>query len=511
MPIREPMTPALLADPTVFQLHRLPPHAALELERPGAPLCLDLSGEWDFRYAETLSAPFSAWGKLTVPGFIQMQSLHLPGRPKRRCWTMPIREPMTPALLADPTVFQLHRLPPHAALELERPGAPLCLDLSGEWDFRYAETLSAPFSAWGKLTVPGFIQMQSLHLPGRPYGTPHYVNTQYPWDGHEETLSAPFSAWGKLTVPGFIQMQSLHLPGRPYGTPHYVNTQYPWDGHEALHPGQIPEQYNPIGEYQRSFTLPAGWENCFIRLEGADSAAAVWCNDQFVGYSEDSFTPAEFDLSATVRPGENTLTIQVYRFCSGSWLEDQDFWRMSGLFRPVKLFTKPVVHLEDIAVRQTFAPDVYRFCSGSWLEDQDFWRMSGLFRPVKLFTKPVVHLEDIAVRQTFAPDLSQAVVTFDCKVSGTGQVSVVFHGETQTAPVGTPAQYSQGVVFGQGEADPDVEPDVQPVCFRFTVDRPALWSAEQPELYTAEICLEHRRKPRGAVVCPVRLGGTTKT
>lgn len=310
---------------------------------------------------------------------------------------MPIREPMTPALLADPTVFQLHRLPPHAALELERPGAPLCLDLSGEWDFRYAET-----------------------------------------------LSAPFSAWGKLTVPGFIQMQSLHLPGRPYGTPHYVNTQYPWDGHEALHPGQIPEQYNPIGEYQRSFTLPAGWENCFIRLEGADSAAAVWCNDQFVGYSEDSFTPAEFDLSATVRPGENTLTIQVYRFCSGSWLEDQDFWRMSGLFRPVKLFTKPVVHLEDIAVRQTFAPD-----------------------------------------------FSQAVVTFDCKVSGTGQVSVVFHGETQTAPVGTPAQYSQGVVFGQGEADPDVEPDVQPVCFRFTVDRPALWSAEQPELYTAEICLEH--------------------
>lgn len=98
---------------------------------------------------------------------------------------MPIREPMTPALLADPTVFQLHRLPPHAALELERPGAPLYLNLSGEWDFRYAETLSAPFSAWGKLTVPGFIQMQSLHLPGRPYGTPHYVNTQYPWDGHE--------------------------------------------------------------------------------------------------------------------------------------------------------------------------------------------------------------------------------------------------------------------------------------------------------------------------------------
>ena len=85
------------------------------------------------------------------------------------------------------------------------------------------------------------------------------------------------------------------------------------------------------------------------------------------------------------------------------------------------------------APENTLTIQVYRFCSGSWLEDQDFWRMSGLFRPVKLFTKPVVHLEDIAVRQTFAPDFSQAVVTFDCKVSGTGQVSVVFHGETQTA------------------------------------------------------------------------------
>lgn len=309
---------------------------------------------------------------------------------------MPIREPMTPALLADPTVFQLHRLPPHAALELERPGAPLCLDLSGEWDFRYGET-----------------------------------------------LSAPFSAWGQLTVPGFIQMQSLHLPGRPYGTPHYVNTQYPWDGHEALHPGQLPERYNPIGEYQRSFVLPAGWENCFIRLNGADSAAAVWCNGNYIGYTEDTFTPAEFDMTAAVHPGENTLTIQVYRFCSGSWLEDQDFWRMSGLFRSVELFTKPEVHLEDVFVKQSFADD-----------------------------------------------FSSATVTFDCKVSGAGTISVVFDGEEQSAAVGEPAEYDSGVVFGKGEADPDVEEDVQDVSFTFAVTNPALWSAEEPTLYTAEICLE---------------------
>ena len=119
-----------------------------------------------------------------------------------------------------------------------------------------------------------------------------------------------------------------------------------------------------------------------MRLNGADSAAAVWCNGVYIGYTEDTFTPAEFDMTAAVHPGENTLTVQVYRFSSGSWLEDQDFWRMSGLFRSVELFTKPEIHLEDVFVKQDFAPD-----------------------------------------------FSSATVTFDCKVSGAGTVSVVFDGE----------------------------------------------------------------------------------
>ena len=148
-------------------------------------------------------------------------------------------------------------------------------------------------------------------------------------------------------------------------------------------------------------------------------------------------------MTAAVHPGENTLTVQVYRFSSGSWLEDQDFWRMSGLFRSVELFTKPEVHLEDVFVKQSFADD-----------------------------------------------FSSATVTFDCKVSGAGTISVVFDGEEQSAAVGEPAEYDSGVVFGKGEADPDVEEDVQDVSFTFAVTNPALWSAEQPSLYTAEICLE---------------------
>lgn len=290
---------------------------------------------------------------------------------------MPLKAPITPEWLADPQQFQLHRLPPHAWLEQTSPAMPLTVSLDGEWDFRYAEN-----------------------------------------------LTAPFSAWDKLTVPGLIQLQSLRRPGRPYGTPHYVNTQYPWDGHELLHPGQIPQQYNPIGEYRRSFRLPDGWDNCFLRLNGADSAAAVWCNDQFIGYSEDSFTPAEFELSAAVHPGENELTVQVYRFCSGSWLEDQDFWRMSGLFRSAELFTKPAVHLEDVFVRQTFAED-----------------------------------------------FSCAEVSFECRVSGSGELSVCFNGQTQTASA------------------------ADPCTLTFAVAQPALWSAEFPTLYPAEITLSQNGEP----------------
>ena len=195
---------------------------------------------------------------------------------------MPLNNPITSALLADPEIFQQNRLPFHAHFaDQTSPEMPLAVSLDGEWAFHYAENLTAPFSDWDTLTVPGFIQMQSLQKPGQPYGTPHYVNTQYPWDGHEK-----------------------------------------------LHPGQIPQDYNPIGEYQRSFTLPESWASCYLRLNGADSAAAVWCNDVYIGYTEDTFTPAEFDMTAAVHPGENTLTVQVYRFSSGSWLEDQDFWRM---------------------------------------------------------------------------------------------------------------------------------------------------------------------------------------
>lgn len=100
---------------------------------------------------------------------------------------MPLNHPITPALLADPEIFQQNRLPFHAHFaDQTSPELSLTVSLDGEWNFRYAENLTAPFTDWDTLTVPGFIQMQSLQKPGQPYGTPHYVNTQYPWDGHEK-------------------------------------------------------------------------------------------------------------------------------------------------------------------------------------------------------------------------------------------------------------------------------------------------------------------------------------
>ena len=153
-------------------------------------------------------------------------------------------------------------------------------------------------------------------------------------------------SWDTIRVPGHIQMQG-------YGAPQYVNTQYPWDGIEEIRPGQIPENNNPVGCYVRYFTLPENMKEgpVYISFQGVESGFALWLNGVYIGYSEDSFTPSEFDLSGAVdRQGENKLAVMVFRFTSGSWCEDQDFFRFSGIFRDVYLFTVPQVHIWDLRI-----------------------------------------------------------------------------------------------------------------------------------------------------------------
>ncbi len=159
--------------------------------------------------------------------------------------------------------------------------------------------------------------------------------------------------WSDIRVPAHIQMEG-------YDVPAYVNTQYPWDGREEIWAGEIPTEFNPVASYVKYFHVPEQMKGqaLYISFQGVESGMALWLNGQYVGYSEDSFTPSDFDLTPYLTEGENKLALQVYKWTSGSWAEDQDFYRFSGIFRDVYLYTKPAVHIEDLKI-QALLDDTY--------------------------------------------------------------------------------------------------------------------------------------------------------
>ena len=216
--------------------------------------------------------------------------------------------------LKDPQYFAENRLPAHSdhryyrdETELARGISSFERTLDGVWQFVYARNIDA---------IP-----QDF--------------TAADYDCHD---------WETIHVPAHIQMEG-------HGVPHYTNTTYPWDGHESIVPGEIPTRENPVGCYVKYFAVPEGWDNVFISFAGVDAALALYLNGHFVGYSEDSCTPSDFDLTPYLVSGENKLAAMVFRYASASWLEDQDFWRFSGIYRDVTLYTKPQHHIEDVAVR----------------------------------------------------------------------------------------------------------------------------------------------------------------
>ena len=215
--------------------------------------------------------------------------------------------------LSNPEIFQVNRLKAHSshhyyANEEEKQSSFIHV-LDGTWKFHYANALNE--------VIDGF-----------------------------EKESYDCSTWDDIQVPSHIQMQG-------YGTPMYVNQIYPWSGSEELLPGEIP-QHNPVGSYVTYFDSSILKENTKTRIvfHGAESGMALWINGAFVGYSEDSFTPSAFDISEYIHEGRNKVAVNVYRFTSGSWLEDQDFWRFSGLFRSVELQSVPFVHVNDLKITQ---------------------------------------------------------------------------------------------------------------------------------------------------------------
>lgn len=153
------------------------------------------------------------------------------------------------------------------------------------------------------------------------------------------------AGYNTIEVPGSWQMQG-------YGVPQYCNMQYPWEGKEEPVPPYAPVETNPVGCYLKSFQLPVAWaeKRVFLRFEGVESAFYLFVNGNRIGYAENSFGPSEFELTAFLHPGKNLIGVEVYRWCTGSWLEDQDFWRFAGIFRDVYLYAANESFLADIAL-----------------------------------------------------------------------------------------------------------------------------------------------------------------
>ncbi len=158
--------------------------------------------------------------------------------------------------------------------------------------------------------------------------------------------------WQTIPVPSNWQLHG-------YGTPLYSNVNYPFKKDPPRVTSEPPSEFtnhsarNPVGSYRRTFRVPGAWQgrNIFLQFDGVDSACYVWVNGKQVGYSEDSRTPALFDVTKQVREGDNTLAVEVYRYSDGSYLEDQDFWRLSGIFRDVFLWSTAETTIQDYTVR----------------------------------------------------------------------------------------------------------------------------------------------------------------
>ncbi len=153
------------------------------------------------------------------------------------------------------------------------------------------------------------------------------------------------SGWGTIPVPSNWQLHG-------YGIPIYSNIRYPF----KKDPPHMQHHYNPVGSYRRTFTVPRKWsgKQIFLHFAGVKSACYVWVNGREVGYSQGSMTPAEFNITGFLKPGENLLAVEVYRWSDGSYLECQDMWRLSGIYRDVYLFARNPVHLRDYFVTSGF-------------------------------------------------------------------------------------------------------------------------------------------------------------
>lgn len=318
-----------------------------------------------------------------------------------------------------PGVFERNKEPGHApllpypdadsALKGDPDASPWRASLNGTWKF---------------------------HLAPRPADAPA--------DFHR--LDADCSGWDDIPVPGCWQMQG-------YDKPIYTNVKMPF----ACEPPFVPHDDNPTGSYRRTFEIPESWDGrpVFLLFEGVDAAMELWVNGEAVGYSQGSRLPAEFNITRYVHAGENTVAVRVYRWCDGSYLEDQDMWWLSGIYRDVVVYAPPSVRIADF-----FA-----------LPELD-----ALYRDATLTVRAKAYNHELVARE-------------GC------MLEMQLH-DADGAPVFETPPSVQFNVGPRAYARPEV-------CG--AVREPAKWSAETPNLYTLLLTL---RGPDGAVleVERVRIG-----
>lgn len=221
-------------------------------------------------------------------------------------------------IIKNPEIFEQNRLAAHSdhvcyknELEKIKGKSSLRYDMNGLWKFAYAKNQS--------LAPCGF-----------------------------EAADYDCKNWDEIRVPAHIQMEG-------YDVPIYTNTTYPWEDDEFIKPGEVPEIFNPVASYVKYFTIPENMKNkrVCISFQGVESGFALWLNGHYVGYSEDTFDPSDFELTDYIVEGENKLAVRVWKWTSSSWCEDQDFYRFSGIFRDVFLYAVPCAHVEDLSVVPT--------------------------------------------------------------------------------------------------------------------------------------------------------------
>lgn len=319
-----------------------------------------------------------------------------------------------PPEIEDPEVFAINKEPAHAtlmpyadlgeALAANRHESSFCRSLNGMWKFHWVSWPQArpvdfykpayDVSGWDEISVPSNWQLLG-------YGTPYYRNLGYTF---------------KRDFPKVMS------------TPPKNFTAY--------------EERNPVGSYRRDFDVPADWNGrqVFIAFDGVDAGFFLWVNGHKVGYSENSRNVAEFDITKYINPGRNMVAVEVYRYTTGSYVEDQDMWRLSGIFRNVTIWSAPVTHIRDFFIK--------------------------------------TNLDDNYINATM--DVTAKIKNYGSKPAKASKLLVtVYDGERVVA--------SYSPVDGVPALKPGEE---VPVRLSFPVENPEKWTAETPKLYTTVLTLQ---------------------